>query len=291
MLPSAGGIKFALPISPQSTTPVREGLAYFALTVPLTWLFWVPGALLPMGSAGSELLLSIGSLAPLGVAVFLDVWLQTHTLSPLNWLRTLSLRAVIVPLLLPIMLLIPMLMLRQDQGTLFLTELAADARGMWLGAVWFLVLALVEEVGWRGYLLPRLKGVPIFAANLAIGIAWFIWQLPLVLAGRYNESENFAGFVFAMFLYALLITPFFNRLASRVGYNPIPPAIARGGISFAIAVYYLQGRADPLTDTFGLLMLLWLAVLNLILFSQLWQGKKPPAQISELERVMPLETT
>ena len=47
--------------------------------------------------------------------------------------------------------------------------------------------------------------------------------------------------------------------------------------------------ADPLTDTFGNLIIVWLIVLNAILFSQLWQNKKPPSEITELERIMPLE--
>jgi len=92
-----------------------------------------------------------------------------------------------------------------------------------------------------------------------------------------------------MILYSLLFMPFLNRLAMRADYNPILSAITRAGMSFLIAVYVLQGRADPLTDTFGALTCAWLLLLNLVLFSQLWQGKKPPAEISELERVMPLE--
>ena len=152
-----------------------------------------------------------------------------------------------------------------------------------------LVLAIAEECGWRAYLLPRLKNMPLYLVNVIVGVLWFLWQLPLVLAGRYNTSEDFGGFVIAMFLYALLITPFLNRLALRGNYNPILSGILRATSTFVIAVYFVQGRGDPLTDTFGNLTIGWLILLNLIMFSQLWQGKKPPADISELERVMPLE--
>lgn len=260
---------------------------FSVLTIALTWLFWLPGAVLPSGIG--NLLLGIGSFAPLAVVVFLEIWLQKNSLAPLSWLKTISARSVAVAALLPIFILMPVLMLRFNQGTLEIGKLFSDALGMWFALVVLLILALAEEIGWRAYLLLRLKTLPLYLTNLFVGLLWFMWQLPLVFAGKYNTSENFGGFFAAMFFYALLITPFFNRLARRADYNPILSAILRAGLQFTIAVYFLQGRADPLTDAFGALTIGWLFVLNLILFSQLWQGKKPPAEISELERVMPLE--
>lgn len=283
-------MKLALPIHSQSTSPLREGIVYTGLTIALTWLFWVPGAFLPSGSLIGDVLLAIGSFAPLAVVIFLDIWLQRVSIQPLAWLRTLNLRNVIVALLLPPMLLMPLFLLRMYQGTLDVGNLLATASDLWQTLVGLFLLALAEEIGWRAYLLPRLKLLPLPLANFLIGIVWFGWQLPLVIAGRYNESEDFGTFFIAMFLFSILFTPFLNRLAMRAGYNPILPAVARAGTSFVIAVYALQGRADPLTDTYGTLAIAWLVVLNLVLFSQLWQGKKPPAQITELERVMPLET-
>lgn len=260
---------------------------FAGLTIALTWLFWLPGAFLP--AVLGNFMLAIGSFAPLAVAIFLEIWLQENTLAPRQWLKTLSARGVAVAVLLPFFILMPILMLRFNQSTLEIGKLLNDARGMWFSLILLFVLALAEEIGWRAYLLPRLKTIPLYLTNFFVGLLWFTWQLPLVLAGRFNESENFGSFFIEMFLYSLLITPFFNRLARRANYNPILSAILRAGLQFTVAVYFLQGRADPFTDTFGTLTIGWLFVLNLILFSQLWQGKKPPAEISELERVMPLE--
>lgn len=271
----------------QFSSPLREAALFAVLTIVLTWLFWLPGGFLPAPLGG--ILLGIGSFAPLAVAVFLDIWLQKNTLMPLRWWRTLSWRAVVVAVLTPVFLLMPLLMLRFNQNTLNIEKLFGDARDIWLDAVVLLVLALAEETGWRAYFLARLRSLPVALANLIVGLLWFVWQMPLVFAGRYNESENFGVFFVAMFLYVILITPFLNRLARRASYSPIPSAILRAGLQFTVAVYFLQGRADPLTDTFGMLTILWLLILNVVLFSQLWQGKKPPAEISELERVMPLE--
>ncbi len=280
-------MKLTFPLSPQSTTPLREVVMFAVLTIALTWLFWLPGGVLPAGIG--NLLLGIGSFAPLAVVVFLEIWLQKFSLAPLSWWKTISARGVAVAALLPIFILMPVFMLRFNQGTLEVGKLFSNALGMWFSLIVLLILAFAEEIGWRAYLLPRLKTLPLYLTNLFVGLLWFVWQLPLVFAGRYNTSENFGAFFAAMFFYSLLITPFFNRLARRADYSPILSAILRAGLQFTIAVYFLQGRADPLTDIFGTLTIGWLFILNLILFSQLWQGKKPPAEISELERVMPLE--
>ncbi|MCG3140177.1 MAG: hypothetical protein HDKAJFGB_01175 [Anaerolineae bacterium] len=280
-------MKLSLPLSPESTSPLREGLAFIILTLALTWLFWAPGVFLPMGSAVGDFLLALGSLAPLAVAIFLQVWLQKWSMTPTAWLKTLTAPRVALAIFTALVFFTPPILLRVFQGTLALSELLNDARAHWLTLVGLTLISIAEEVGWRAYLLPRLHAAPLYLANLFIGLVWFVWLLPLVLAGRYNTSENFGGFVAAMFLYALLVTPFLNRLALRGNYNPILSGLLRAVANFVIAMYFLQGRGDPLADTFGALTIGWLLLLNLILFSQLWQGKKPPAEISELERVMP----
>ncbi len=280
-------MKLSLPLSPAATSPLREVVAFVVLTLALTWLFWAPGVFLPMGSAVGDFLLGLGSLAPLAVAIFLQVWLQKWSMAPTAWLKTLNAKLVALAIFTALVFFTPAILLRVFQGTLALSQLLNDARAHWLMLVGLLLVSFAEEVGWRAYLLPRLKPLPLFLVNLFVGGVWFVWLLPLTLAGRYNTSENFGGFVAATFLYALLVTPFLNRLALRGEYNPILSGLLRAVANFVIAMYFLQGRGDPLADAFGALTIGWLCLLNLVLFSQLWQGKKPPAEISELERVMP----
>lgn len=272
-----------------ASSPLRQAAAFVLLTIALTWLFWLPGAFLStaMGQRSGDFLLAIGSFAPLAAAALLEIWLRQSSLAPRQWVKALQARLLLLAFTLPAMWFAPLWLLRWYEGTLDGAKLIQDVRATAWGFLGLLVLGLGEEMGWRAFLLPRLQALPLYGVNLLVGAAWFLWQLPLVLVGRYNTFEDFDRYLLASFLYAMLVTPFFNRFALRSNYSPLPSAVLRAGLAFMLAVYFLQGRADPLTDIFGTAMLGWLVALNLLLFGQLWQGKKPLAEITALDRVMP----
>jgi len=65
-----------------------------------------------------------------------------------------------------------------------------------------------EEVGWRGYLLPRLAGrVGLAGASLLVGAVWAVWHVPLFYApGADTYRQSFP-------LYALQLTAYAVALA------------------------------------------------------------------------------
>jgi uncharacterized protein len=49
------------------------------------------------------------------------------------------------------------------------------------------LLALGEEIGWRGFLVPKLSKIFSFRTTAILsGLIWAIWHYPVVIAGGYN---------------------------------------------------------------------------------------------------------
>lgn len=54
-----------------------------------------------------------------------------------------------------------------------------------------LTVSLGEELGWRGYLLPRLLGVGRTRALVLVGLIWAAWHVPLIfLTPLYHANGN-----------------------------------------------------------------------------------------------------
>jgi hypothetical protein len=52
------------------------------------------------------------------------------------------------------------------------------------------LLALGEEYGWRGYLLPKLLPLGEVKASLIVGLIWAPWHLPLLMVGLNYGGHN-----------------------------------------------------------------------------------------------------
>jgi uncharacterized protein len=50
-----------------------------------------------------------------------------------------------------------------------------------------------EEIGWRGYLLPRLLPLGQWRALLLSGVIWALWHLPLILSGVEYPQHRILG--------------------------------------------------------------------------------------------------
>jgi membrane protease YdiL (CAAX protease family) len=73
-----------------------------------------------------------------------------------------------------------------------------------VGVIASLTWALGEEIGWRGFLFPRLMARFGFnGACLASGLVWAIWHYPGLIWGHYNAGTNPA---FALSFFTLSIT-------------------------------------------------------------------------------------
>jgi membrane protease YdiL (CAAX protease family) len=67
---------------------------------------------------------------------------------------------------------------------------AAGLLSLLIGPLVGAVVAIGEEVGWRGYLLIHLLDARVPRPVLVTGFIWGGWHAPLILGGRYLQSPN-----------------------------------------------------------------------------------------------------
>ncbi len=69
------------------------------------------------------------------------------------------------------------------------------------------LFALGEEIGWRGFLLPKLLPLGRMQAHILMGIIWALWHAPLIIAGfAYPRVSPMLGILaFAGLLIALSV--------------------------------------------------------------------------------------
>lgn len=142
--------------------------------------------------------------------------------------------------------------------------------------------SLGEELGWRGYLVPRLVqgGVP---APLAVsGVVWGVWHLPMILFGDYATSELpwLSGLQFMVVV--TLAGVFFGwlRLASGSVWPAVLAHSAHNVWYQGICDRWLNGRWERfLAGEQGVFSMLAYGVVVLVLWrgGQLRRCKEQPA--------------
>lgn len=192
--------------------------AYFLLAYGVSWIGWGSLAVLgwePFGFPG-VLLFVVGGVGPAvaGVGLTLraperyrrEYWrrLTDPGRIGLGWLA--------VVLVVPAAVTLVAHGLLSVLGDLSVIETAisplADPFGLLaLLALTFVFGPLPEELGWRGYVLDGLlRGRSALAASLLLGIAWWLWHLPLFLVdGTYQSGLGVGTPAFWLFGYFIVL--------------------------------------------------------------------------------------
>lgn len=160
---------------------------FFLLAFAITWGLQLPGVLAQQGVLPGDVQLympfaGLGILGPL-IAALVLAWregggsgVRKLLLPLLRWREHPGwyLMALVVP-----------------GGLLALVLLGLNAVGRTGPIVYFpvngaiafaLVISLVEEVGWRGFALPRLqRRFGPFVASTLLGVLWYLWHWPMFL--------------------------------------------------------------------------------------------------------------
>ncbi len=219
-------------------------LWFYILAFAISWLGWLPVAagshgISPFEHPLFQSLLLLPAVGPALAAVIVTAANEgkagvDRLFKPLAQWRAgaLWLAAAVLS---PILLLLAAKLLTQSLGL----KAASAPQGGWAMVIGAFVMALLsntwEEVGWRGFALPRLqKNRSALVAALIVGVLWGLWHLPLFF-WKGNPMSDYP-----------FLTWFFGTVALSVLYTWLYNS-AQGSL-FIVTLFHV------LTNTFGVVI-------------------------------------
>lgn len=202
---------------------------FFALTLAITYCIGLPVAAASHGLLLIEIPNSIGALAlwgPALAAIILSVLQRGRSglrelLGPLSYWRV-GILWYLVALLAPAAIALSALGLHVTLGGALprfpapLPEELGQGGGPTVAvylplAVYFVFVSMGEEIGWRGYALPRLQlAYSALTASLIIGAVWAVWHLPLFLMDEPHSQIPIGWYLPSTLAMAVLFTWLYN---------------------------------------------------------------------------------
>ena len=194
-------------------------ISFFVLTYAVAWLLWAPLVIFRDRVPGplAFVLILLGSLVPSTVGVVFVALLRgrsgvrtllgrlVHARIGLRWYLAVLALTMLAPLAVGVSILMGGDTPVVDNTILGILFLFA-----------FMIFpgsALGEELGWRGFALPRMQARhSALKASLIIGILWGSWHLPLWLRGTESHRISlYVPFVLAVIASSVICTWLYNN--------------------------------------------------------------------------------
>lgn len=143
--------------------------------------------------------------------------------------------------------------------------------------------AIGEELGWRGYLLPRLVDLGRVRAGLCSGLLWAVWHAPLIyIAAAYHGG---AGPLYMLSFTITIVAMGFVANELRMASGSSWPAVlfhgAHNGILFQLGALTVgsTGRLAGIGEESGIvpMTLYSLIAVSIVLFRPAWRRPTDPA--------------
>ncbi|MDO4565769.1 MAG: CPBP family intramembrane metalloprotease [Oscillospiraceae bacterium] len=179
------------------------------------------------------------------------------------------------------------------------------AVGIFLGPVANIVFTLGEELGWRGYMAPKLLegGLKVLPSLLIGNIIWGLWHAPLIWGLGHNYGQGYPGYPWAgiamMCLMCLATGTIFTWLSFKTR-SCLPAALGHSAFNGMAAIGTLFAADAAAVDPFvgpvptGILGCSALIVTAVVLALRLHRDEKrgeliysPPAKPEQDEKSNP----
>ena len=127
---------------------------------------------------------------------------------------------------------------------------------VFVGAFINLIPALGEELGWRGWLLPKLMPLGTVPALVLSGVIWGLWHSPLILLGyNYPAAPPWLGLTMMIGM-CIIVGAVFGWLRLR-SESVWPAALAHGAFNAAAGFSLIFAAAGDSIDTTQATILGW----------------------------------
>lgn len=247
---------------------IKQVTLFFGLAYGLTWLIWLSMILL---FPHAKLLHPLGSLGPL-LAAFLAASLTQGNTGIRNLLST-SLRwrvqwywyllVLAGPFLLYALAAFIVWLINGTvpQVQLFLETGEFGRLGLAYWLISILFYGFGEEVGWRGFALPRLitAGVSPVMASAGFSLIWALWHLPLFWAGSLLGSMS-AVLIVGWYSSLLLSSYLLTWLWQSANHSVFIVALFHGTVDIVVTTRAAEGWIASIISV--LLLLLGLLVVK-----------------------------
>ena len=258
---------------------------YFGLAYIISWIIWLPlyGHIFGLDHLPAiRFQHSLGGLGPL-VASFITTWifLKNEGLKTLmqKCIQVKPILYLVVALLSPFVLAIAasVIALFVDQKPVHLVGLLTTKEFPSLNLLTFFMYNLLffgfgEEVGWRGFVLPRLQTkMNALNASLVLTIFWAMWHIPLFFyrpGYTTMDAAGISGWIFSLLTGSILLTWLYNSSRASI----LICAVFHSTIDIA----FTSDLADKSTVNYmGFLITVW-GILTLLIFRPAnlsWNGR------------------